>query len=59
MAVYLACSQEFCQVEKLGLRVTDDGFTRIDDTAKVVSAATAWKDQGAFEDFLVRRLTSR
>jgi len=59
VAVYLACSQEFCQVEKLGLRVTDDGFTRIDDTAKVVSAATAWKDQGAFEDFLVRRLTSR
>jgi inosine-uridine nucleoside N-ribohydrolase len=57
VAVYLACSQEFCQLEKIGLRITDDGFTRIDEAAKVVTAATAWKDRGAFEDFLVRRLT--
>jgi inosine-uridine nucleoside N-ribohydrolase len=57
VAVYLATSQDLCRMERLGLRVTDDGFTRIDDKAKVVTAATEWKSLDGFRDFLVNRLT--
>ncbi|MBT4002989.1 MAG: hypothetical protein HOF10_06700 [Chloroflexi bacterium] len=58
VAVYLAFSDEWLKMEKLGLRVTADGFTKIDDTAKVINCAMEWKDQDAFEDFLVDRLIS-
>jgi hypothetical protein len=57
VAIYLAMSTDLLKKEKLGIRVTDDGFTRIDDKAKVINCATEWKDLGAFEDFLVNRLT--
>jgi inosine-uridine nucleoside N-ribohydrolase len=57
VAIYLAMSTELVRMEKLGIRVSDDGFTRIDDKAKVINCATEWKDLGAFEDFLVERLT--
>ncbi len=57
VAIYLAMSTELARMEKLGIRVTDDGYTRIDDKAKVINCATKWKDLGAFEDFLVARLT--
>ena len=39
------------------IRVTDDGFTRIDPQGKPMDCAMSWKDLGAFEDFLVARLT--
>jgi inosine-uridine nucleoside N-ribohydrolase len=61
VAIYLAMSRELVQMEKLGIKVTDDGFTRIafviDDEARMINCATEWKDLGAFEDFLVDRLT--
>jgi len=57
VAVYLATSTELVQMEKLGIRVTNDGYTIIDDKAKTVNCATKWKDLSAFEDFLVDRLT--
>ena len=57
VAIYLAISTDLAVMEKLGIRVTDDGFTRIDDKAKIINCATEWKDLGAFEDFLVNRLT--
>jgi len=57
VAIYLAMSTELTQIEKLGIRVTDDGYTRIDKNAKVINCATEWKNLGAFEDFLVERLT--
>lgn len=57
VAVYLAMSTDLVKMEKLGIRVTDDGYTRIDESAKMVNCATEWKDLGAFEDFLVDRLT--
>ena len=50
-------STELVQMEKLGIRVTDDGHTKIDEDAKVINCATEWKNLGAFEDFLVDRLT--
>ena len=46
-------------MERLGVRVTDDGLPRIDPAAKKVTAATTWKDMGAFEDLMVARLTGR
>lgn len=56
VAVYLAFDQSLCRMETLGIRVTDDGFTRIDPAAKKIAVATAWTDLGAFEDMLVARL---
>ena len=36
---------------------SDDGFTRIDARGKQVTCARSWSDHGAFERFLVDRLT--
>jgi len=58
VAVYLALADDLLVMETLGIRVTDDGFTRIDPQAKVMRVATEWKDLGAFENLLVKRLTS-
>lgn len=57
VAVYLAFSEDFLVMEKLGIRVTDDGYTVIDENAKTINCAMDWKDLAAFEDFLVKRLT--
>ncbi len=56
VAVYLAFDQQLCQMERLGIRVTDAGFTVIDDQAKPMQVATAWKDLDGFRDLLVNRL---
>jgi len=58
VAVYLAFSEELLVMEDLGIRVTDDGHTVIDDSAKVIRCAMDWKDLSAFEDLLVQRLIS-
>ena len=58
VAVYLAFSVNLVKVERLGIRVDDQGFTRIDPSAKSIQVATAWKDLPGFEDLLVKRLTS-
>lgn len=57
VAVYLAISTELVQMERLPIRVTDDGYTIIDENAKTLNCAMKWKDLDAFEDFLVGRLT--
>ena len=57
VGIYLALSTKLVQMEKLGIRVTDDGYTVIDNKAKTINCATEWKDLSAFEDFLVARLT--
>jgi len=59
VAVYLATRSDLCTMEKVNLRVTDDGFTVIDPQGKPVNAAMNWKDLGAFEDFLVERLAGK
>ncbi len=56
VAVYLSMHQDFCLMEKLKLRVTDDGFTVVDPEARPVNVATQWKDLGSFEDLLVESL---
>ena len=58
VAVYLAMSSDLLEMENLGIRVTNDGMTAIDEKAKKVNCATKWKNLDAFENFLVVRLTS-
>ena len=58
VAVYLAFVEEWCVVEDLRLRVTDDRYTLLDESAKPIRCATAWRDLPAFEEFLVTRLTA-
>jgi len=46
-------------MERLGVRVTEDGNTVIDDRAKKIHCATGWKDLAAFEDLLVERILGK
>jgi len=57
VAIYLAMRSDLVQMEYLGIRVTDDGYTVIDEKAKKINCATKWNNLDAFEDFLVERLT--
>jgi len=57
VGIYLGMSTKLVKMEKLKIKVTDDGYTRIDEGGKLINCATEWKDLGAFEDFLVKRLT--
>jgi len=57
VGIYLGFSHELTRIERLKIKVTDDGYTRIDQSGKAMNCATAWKDLGAFQDFLVDRLT--
>jgi inosine-uridine nucleoside N-ribohydrolase len=59
VAVYLAFSEELLSMKTVGVRVTDDGFTPPDASARPVHVAADWKDLPAFEDFLVKRLTGK
>jgi inosine-uridine nucleoside N-ribohydrolase len=56
VAVYLAFARQFCKMEHLGVRVTDDGFTVLDDQAKQMDVATEWNDLEGYRDLLVNRL---
>lgn len=58
VAVYLAFATDLTNIEKLNIRVADDGMTLIDPQAKTMNVATSWKDLPAFEDLLVKRLTT-
>lgn len=59
VAIYLGYSDDFLKMEKLGIRVTDDGYTKIDPDAITMRVATEWKDMDAFKDLLVHRLTHK
>lgn len=54
--VYLAFSDHLLSMEDLHVRVTDDGWTKIDDAGAHMRCATGWADQDGFADFLVERL---
>jgi len=58
VAVYLAYSQNFCTMERLNIRVNDDGFTVIDDKGKPMQVATDWKSLSGYCEFMANRLTS-
>ncbi len=58
VAVYLAFSQDLCKIERLGIRVSEDGYTLIDQQAKPMHVATAWKNLDHYRDLLVQRLVT-
>jgi inosine-uridine nucleoside N-ribohydrolase len=58
VAVYLAFADELLTMEQLRIRVTDDGYTVIDDKGELINCAVDWKDMSAFEDLVVKRITS-
>jgi len=57
VGVHLVFSEEFLEMETLGIRVTDDGYTVEDPSAPEIRCAMRWNDLSAFEDMLVARLT--
>jgi len=57
VAVYLAVSRDLAEIKQLPIRITDDGFTRVEDGAKMVDCAVKWKDLDGYETWLVERLT--
>jgi len=56
VAIYLAFSDELCEMKTLPIVVDDKGYTRIKEGAKEMKVATKWKDMGKFEDLLVERI---
>jgi hypothetical protein len=58
VAIYLAFSEAWLEMETLPLQVTAAGHTRIDEAGDAVRCATQWQDQDAFLDLLVGRLTA-
>ena len=57
VAVTLAFTRAHLHMERLRLRVTDDGFTVPDARARPMDVAVEWTDLPAYLDFLVARLT--
>lgn len=58
VAVYMAFSEAWLEMETLPIAVTDDGMTVVKDESPQVRCAMRWKDQDAFMDHLVYRLTT-
>jgi len=57
VAVYLAAEQDLVEMQDLPLRVTDDGYTVVDEAnGRIVNCATSWKNLPAFEEKLVEIL---
>lgn len=56
VAVYLAYSQDFVNIEPMHWRITDEGMTLRDEDGYFVNAALSWHDLDAFHDHLVQRL---
>jgi len=57
VAVFLAFSTDFLEMEDLDIAIEDDGLTAVGAGGKKVHTAVRWKDMAGFEDFLVGRLT--
>jgi inosine-uridine nucleoside N-ribohydrolase len=59
VAVLLGLGGKWLKVEELGIRVTENGFTIIDDREPHLKVATEWLDIDAFRRFLTDRLTGQ
>lgn len=55
VAVYLAIENKFCKMENLKLSVDSKGYTVINPKARVVSAATEWKDMPGYVNWMIER----
>ncbi|OGS22349.1 MAG: hypothetical protein A2252_05340 [Elusimicrobia bacterium RIFOXYA2_FULL_39_19] len=58
VAVYLAFSTGLLEMKKMNISVDNKGYTVENPKARVVNCALNWKNLGAFEDLLVKRLTA-
>jgi inosine-uridine nucleoside N-ribohydrolase len=58
VAVYLAISRDLVKTETAGVRVTDEGMTVPDPSARALTWATDWKSLDGFEEWLTARLTA-
>jgi len=58
VAVYLAISRELVRTETTGIRVTDEGMTVPDPSARPLTWAVDWASLDGFEDWLTDRLTA-
>jgi inosine-uridine nucleoside N-ribohydrolase len=56
VAAHLVYSCRFVEIERIGIRVTDEGFTVPDYDAKQVDTAVRWRDLDGYLDYLVDRL---
>jgi inosine-uridine nucleoside N-ribohydrolase len=59
VAVYLAFARDLLHMEDLPITILDDGTTAVDPNGKIVHCAIDWRDQAAFDDLLVERLTAQ
>jgi inosine-uridine nucleoside N-ribohydrolase len=57
VAVYLAMSRDLLTVERLGVKVGDDGSTTPDASGRTLGWATDWRSLDAYEETVVERLT--
>ena len=58
VAIHLAHDESLVEIEELPLAIDDDGMMRITDGAPIVRVATRWRDEAAFVEHLVQRLTT-
>ena len=58
VAVYLAISRDLVKTETTGVRVTDEGMTVPDPSARPVAWAADWVSLDGFEEWLTGRLTA-
>lgn len=56
VAVYLAFADDFCRMERMGVRVADDGRTVRDENGAMLDVAIEWNDMDGFLDMLTERL---
>ena len=57
-AAYLAFSNDYMNLESVKLSIDDKGNTVPDDNGRPVTCALTWKDRDAFEEMLVKALTT-
>lgn len=58
VAVHLAYSTEFLEMEKMQLVINDDGFMYRDKSGTSVNVALNWTDLNGYNNFLTQRLLS-
>ncbi|OGV50898.1 MAG: hypothetical protein A2X49_05645 [Lentisphaerae bacterium GWF2_52_8] len=56
VAIHLAYSKEFLEMQEMHLIVDNEGFTRHDPKGPLVNVALNWTDLDAYKDFLIKRL---
>ncbi len=59
VAIYLGYPgpKKLLKLETLSIRVTDNGYTRVDPAGRKMAVATSWHDLDAYRDLMVKILT--